>query len=707
MFGRRNLYLKFSLLMAVVILVISIGLYAQYVYSRSLAQDGAKKIADLSALALKNEIEGWLAGKTKVIQDAGNMLALIHGQESQSLTFLKIVLKNNPEFSSLYFGGVDNRMLNASGWQPPPGFDLRRRPWYVVALVQNKLVITEAFLNASRDDVIVTIAKPVYSAEGTLLGVIGGDVSVRTVVRMVQATKEPTEFAFLLDGNRKFLAQTEQGGNRPVEPVEESATRNHEIQTLLDTGRNDSAGIFPYRMNGRNGVVAFQPLAGTNWILGSFISLESFLKTDEQLKRAFIYTLGSAVALLSVLFFLLSRFVVTPLFALDDSVGRVDVENSPAYRIPDVGGAEFGKLTRTFNLVLDKATYYLTRMKETEKRYRSLMMQAYDAVFLFDLDTMEIVEANAAFEKMTGYCFPLEKPLYLLDLAAEEAVDVRRSLEEMYATGVLHPALRKIRTHDGRTRLVERTGTRIEIGGRQYQLTTLRDVTQERQRQQQLHKDLALAAQVQRALLPAIPRADCFRITTVFAPQGFVSGDVYYLEWDQPGKLMRGFLIDITGHGMATALQTAAVNVLLHQVMDLPRDVELSKRLVWLNRRIPQYIDESTFAAAIGFELDLANSELRYAAAGINHFLLNGDRIDVAGMYLGICEDEQFELNRRPIGKGDAVCFMTDGISDIFDRENTWGGVQASQVCRLFDEGESTDKAQDDATAICIEVRGV
>ena len=178
MFGRRNLYLKFSLLMAVVILVISIGLYAQYVYSRSLAQDGAKKIADLSALALKNEIEGWLAGKTKVIQDAGNMLALIHGQESQSLTFLKIVLKNNPEFSSLYFGGVDNRMLNASGWQPPPGFDLRRRPWYVVALVQNKLVITEAFLNASRDDVIVTIAKPVYSAEGTLLGVIGGDVSV-------------------------------------------------------------------------------------------------------------------------------------------------------------------------------------------------------------------------------------------------------------------------------------------------------------------------------------------------------------------------------------------------------------------------------------------------------------------------------------------------------------------------------------------------
>ena len=278
------------------------------------------------------------------------------------------------------------------------------------------------------------------------------------------------------------------------------------------------------------------------------------------------------------------------------------------------------------------------------------------------------------------------------------------SLNEIHSTGLLHPALRKIRTREGRSRMVERTGTRVEIGGRQYQLTTLRDVTQERQRQQQLQKDLALAAQVQRALLPAIPCADCFKITTVFAPQGFVSGDVYYLEWDEPGKLLRGFLIDITGHGMATALQTAAVNVLLHQVMDLPRDVDLSQRLIWLNRRIPQHIDESTFAAAIGFELDFSDGELRYAAAGINHFLLNGEKFDVAGMYLGIREEEKFELNRRPIRAGDAVCFMTDGISDIFDRENAWGEMQASQVCRLFGEGNETEKAQDDATAICIEV---
>jgi PAS domain S-box-containing protein len=700
MFGRRSLYIKFSILMAVVILVIATGLYAQYAYSRSMAQDSAQKIADLSALALKNEIEGWLAGKKQVIHDAGNLICLMQGRQNEAFLQLKNLLKHNPEFSSIYFGGVDNRMINASGWQPPTGFDLRRRPWYVVALVQNRLVLTEAFLNASQDDVIVTIAKPVYATDGTLLGVIAGDVSVKTVVQMVQTTKEPTEFAFLLDGNRKLLAQTD----REQRLVEDTFAGNQDYQTAVELGQADPTGVFRHSMNGRNGFVAFQPLAGTNWILGSFISFESFLKTGEQLKRAFVYTLGSAVALLMLLYLLLGRFVVSPLVALEESVSRIDVETCPNYRIPHLGGDEFGKLTRTFNQVLDKATYYLVGMQENEQRYRSLMMQAYDAVFLFDLETLEIIEANAAFETMTGYCFPLEKPLHLFDLAAEEAITVMRYLDELHTSGVLHPALRKIRILGGGSRLVERTGTRIQLGDRQYQLTTLRDVTLERQRQQQLHKDLVLAAQVQRALLPAVPRSRYFQVSTVFKPQGFVSGDVYNLEWDEPSKLLRGFLIDITGHGMATALQTAAVNVLLHQVMDLPQDVTLSQRLNWLNRRIPQYIDESAFAAAIGFELDFTTTELRYAAAGINHFLLNGEKIDVAGMYLGIREQEEYDLLKRPIRAGDAVCFMTDGVSDIFDRENSWDTMQASQLYRLFSEGDWAEKTQDDATAICIEV---
>ena len=344
------------------------------------------------------------------------------------------------------------------------------------------------------------------------------------------------------------------------------------------------------------------------------------------------------------------------------------------------------------------------KLLQSEQRYKSLMMQAFEAVALFDLETLEITEVNPAFEKMTGYRFPFEKPMNVFDFIVDDPVNIMRYLDETHTNGVLQPTLRKIRIRDGSIREVERNGNLIQVGDKQYQFTTFRDVTEEKRHQQEMHSDLILAAQVQRVLLPAIPRSAHFKISTVFEPQGFVSGDFYHLEWRETEQVLQGFLIDITGHGLATALQTAAVNVLLHQLSDLPQEVSLSERLSWLNHRIPQYIDESTFAAAICFEFDFSLAQLRYASAGINYFLYNGERIEVAGMYLGIRDDETYELHSRPIRQGDAVCFMTDGISDVFDRENNWGTIGAGQLCSLFHEGTWTEKTQDDSTAVCIEV---
>ena len=64
-----------------------------------------------------------------------------------------------------------------------------------------------------------------------------------------------------------------------------------------------------------------------------------------------------------------------------------------------------------------------------------------------------------------------------------------------------------------------------------------------------------------------------------------------------------------------------------------------------------------------------------------------------------------YELHRRTIRQGDAVCFFSDGISDLLDREVLWETVRAEQICRMFREGELTEKTQDDATAICVEVK--
>ena len=344
-------------------------------------------------------------------------------------------------------------------------------------------------------------------------------------------------------------------------------------------------------------------------------------------------------------------------------------------------------------------------LRESEERYRALTMQSHDAVVLFDEETLEIVEANPRFEEMTGYLPSAVTTLRAFELFDDSKDSMLQLRDQLCAEEKLLPAIRKIRNQAGRPLRVERTGSLVKVNGRGYLLITLRDVTDEMERQREMKKDIVLAAQVQRALLPTVPCAEAFRIETLFSPKGFASGDVFHLEWKNAENILHGFLVDISGHGLAAALQTAAVNVLLHEVMDSPITMSVSEKLVWLNQRIPAYLDEGSFAAAIAFELDFSAGEIRYAAAGITEFLFNDTRILAHGLYLGIFENESYETQKNSFTPGDTVCFMTDGITDILKVDLGEEAVHAQNVCELFRPGgRYAGKMRDDAAAVCIAI---
>jgi PAS domain S-box-containing protein len=42
-------------------------------------------------------------------------------------------------------------------------------------------------------------------------------------------------------------------------------------------------------------------------------------------------------------------------------------------------------------------------LKESEERYRAVMEQSVEAIYLYDAQTKRVLESNAAFQKMMGY----------------------------------------------------------------------------------------------------------------------------------------------------------------------------------------------------------------------------------------------------------------------------------------------------------------
>ncbi len=347
-----NLYRKFYILALTVILTIAGGLYMQYLNSRALVYENAERLAGASVTVLARQIEGWLTMQAQVVDDAAEFIGVKRWRDEDALEYLKSLKRANPAFSSLYFASVDNRMLNASGWQPPPGFDLRKRPWYVMALVQNRLIFTEAFVNASKDALIVTIAKPVRDSEGTLLGVVGGDVSVDTVTKLVVDKKfGQYGFSFLVDGNNNVLAHPDY----PQERLTGAPLDADHLRAVQQASTNPD-GAVKVSLRGSEGFLDYQPITGTSWKLGSFISLEEFIRVEEQMTMAFVLVLLVSVVILLAFLFLLRRFVIAPLALLKDGVASIDIDNLSEMRLPGGGSDEFVAVTSTINRLLDKAS---------------------------------------------------------------------------------------------------------------------------------------------------------------------------------------------------------------------------------------------------------------------------------------------------------------------------------------------------------------
>ena len=235
------------------------------------------------------------------------------------------------------------------------------------------------------------------------------------------------------------------------------------------------------------------------------------------------------------------------------------------------------------------------------------------------------------------------------------------------------------------------------------------DITDRIRQERSLIQDARLANRIQNALLSQPKSSEHLTISTVCHPYRYISGDLYFIDWRQNNQVLRCFLIDVTGHGLATALHTSAVNVLLHEVNEL--DLSLADQLRWLNRQAARYFEDSAFAAAILVEIDLPLHQLRYACAGIPEFWSHSEHSSgphqTPGLFLGIDAREVYESHSIPLSAGDKYYFMTDGLSDLL-RNHTDVPLHDFEAMIAYLQNLPTSPAcRDDATAICIRINSL
>lgn len=357
-------------------------------------------------------------------------------------------------------------------------------------------------------------------------------------------------------------------------------------------------------------------------------------------------------------------------------------------------------------------------LQASEAKLRQITENINEIFAIRDKDGIEYI--SSAFERIVGY--PMEK--LQGNLAASLSfiyAEDRKRMRKIFLRGAVNldkgeEAEFRIVRIDGAIRWVWMRSYPIynEEKKMQQKALTFTDITDRilmeealRERDRETQRELNLASKVQQDSLPKFFLGEKVKVDKVFMPHQVVSGDLLNYKWFAETEKLCGYVVDVSGHGMATALQTATFKMLLDNRLLRGEKIDAGE-FEYINQRMMSYLYEDSFAGLLYFEFDFKKARLTVISAGITLFLAANPSecalIPVSGCYLGIFDKADAGTFTMPFQPGDIFCMMSDGLSDLIEQSQVKRQKGFAEYKNWLEKLAENPAREDDCSGICIEI---
>jgi putative ABC transport system permease protein len=205
--------------------------------------------------------------------------------------------------------------------------------------------------------------------------------------------------------------------------------------------------------------------------------------------------------------------------------------------------------------------------------------------------------------------------------------------------------------------------------------------------QEKLQRDLALAAEVQRRLLPdRPPEVSMATLAAVSLPARSVGGD--YFDFIDVGDQRIGIaLADVSGKGVAAALIMSSVQASL-RILSSETDISLPQLVTKMNRFLHSATGSNKYATFFYAQIDGRARQLRYVNAGhLPPYLLRPasaiQELSTGGSVIGLFPEMSYEEATVDLQPGDVLVAFTDGVTEAMNRgEEEFGEERLKELLR-------------------------
>ncbi|QJQ20089.1 methyl-accepting chemotaxis protein [Pseudomonas sp. SK] len=345
-------------------------LYNDYLQRNTIRQNIEASVQQSGALTASS-VQNWMSGRILVLenlaqdiaeQGAGDNLAGLIEQPSYTRNFL-----------FTYLGQANGAFTQRPNAQMPAGYDPRQRPWYGAAAGAGQTVLTAPYQGAV-GGLMVTIATPVKSkANGELTGVVGGDVTLDTLVEIINSVDfGGIGHAFLADSNGQVI----------VSPDKDQVMKNLK-DIYPGSNLRVAAGMQDVTLNGQDRIISFAPVTGlpsAQWYIGLSIDKDKAYAALGQFRTSAIIAMLIAVAAIGGLLGLLIPVLMRPLTTMgramrDIAEGEGDLTRRLAVQNKD----EFGELASSFNRFVERIHASISEVSSATRQVHDLSEKVINA----------------------------------------------------------------------------------------------------------------------------------------------------------------------------------------------------------------------------------------------------------------------------------------------------------------------------------------
>ena len=320
-------------------------LYNDYLQRNTIRQNIEASVQQSGALTASS-VQNWMSGRILVLEN----LAQDIGQQGAGETLVGLIEQPSytRNFLFTYLGQANGVFTQRPDTQMPAGYDPRQRPWYGAAANAGQTVLTAPYQGAV-GGLMVTIATPVKSKNnGELLGVVGGDVTLDTLVEIINSVDfGGIGHAFLADANGQVI----------VSPDKDQVMKNLK-DIYPGSNLRVAAGMQDVTLNGQDRIISFAPVAGlpsAQWYIGLSIDKDKAYAALSQFRTSAIIAMLIAVAAIAGLLGLLIPVLMSPLTTMGRAMRDIaEGEGDLTRRLTVQNKDEFGELATSFNRFVER-----------------------------------------------------------------------------------------------------------------------------------------------------------------------------------------------------------------------------------------------------------------------------------------------------------------------------------------------------------------